>query len=143
MEGFNRCRRFFLREQVRAQDQSRAQVVERVLTPAHDARATELLITVATSPQVQEFARRLAIRALVARQARESAPYFDALFRSEDTNSALRREAFSGAATLNPDLARRTLIQLNQNPNLEFNLEEFLDEWRQTLQVPLPKSRQP
>ncbi|MFQ5748954.1 MAG: hypothetical protein ACE5H3_05785 [Planctomycetota bacterium] len=129
MTGRNRTSRLF-REDARANDTLRAEVVGRILRPRRGPLVDEVLLQdVVQQNSMEDRARRLAIEALSEHGMTEASADLEVIFRSDARSLILRTTALM--AVLNLDPARgRLLLDLQPNPADQPVLFGFLQRLR-------------
>jgi len=115
MTGRNRTSRLF-REDIRANDTLRAEVVDRILRPRRGPLVDEVLLQdVVQQNSMEDRARRLAIESLSEHGATNAAADLEVIFRSDARSLILRTTALMAVLHLDPARGR-LLLDLQPNP---------------------------
>ncbi len=135
MTGRNRTSSLF-REDVRANDTLRAEVVQRLLRPRRGPLVDEVLLQdVVQQNSMEDRARRLAIEALSEHGVTRASADLEVIFRSDSRSLILRTTAL--LAVLHLDPARgRLLLDLQPNPADQPVLFGFLQRLRKEYGLP-------
>ncbi len=116
-EALWRSRRLLLHERPRANDLLPAQLVERILVGAPGPEVDELLVSVARRPDLDDLARRQAIRALAARGSTGARGDLQAIVLQSSRSALLRIEALLALLTLLPEEEGNRFL-LERTPSL-------------------------
>ncbi|MDP7246933.1 MAG: hypothetical protein QF389_10210, partial [Planctomycetota bacterium] len=76
-------------------------------------------------------ARRLAIRALGARDAKSAVPFLSSLVLGENRNALLFKEAMLAVLELSPEDGRNLLLDLQADPSTQPVVASFLNTLRE------------
>ena len=128
--GRNKSGALLLRETPRAND-LHARLIAEVVNLSPSLEAEELLTDFALYSRGEERARRLAIRALGARDAKSAVPFLSSLVLGENRNALLFKEAMLAVLELSPEDGRNLLLDLQADPSTQPVVASFLNTLRE------------